>query len=145
MLDPELRKEIIMEHYLNPINRNSIEDERYIKVNSNSETCIDNIDLYILFEDDKIKDFHFNGEACAISTSAASIMIKLLVGKTISEVKEIMNNYYNMINEKDYNEDILEEACCYEDIYKQQNRIGCATIPWKGLEKAIKEYENRKK
>ena len=109
MLDPELRKEIIMEHYLNPINRNSIEDERYIKVNSNSETCIDNIDLYILFEDDKIKDFHFNGEACAISTSAASIMIKLLVGKTISEVKEIMNNYYNMINEKDYNEDILEE------------------------------------
>lgn len=145
MLDPELRKEIIMEHYLNPINRDTIEDKRYIKVNSNSETCIDNIDLYVLFEDNKITDIHFNGEACAISTSATSIMIKLLVGKTIDEVKELMNNYYNMINEKEYNEDILEEACCYEDIYKQQNRIGCATIPWKGLEKAIKEYENREK
>lgn len=145
MLDPELRKEIIMEHYLNPINRDTIDDKKYIKVNSNSETCIDNIDLYVLFEDDKIKDIHFNGEACAISTSATSIMIKLLVGKTIDEVKELMQNYYNMINEKEYNEDILEEACCYEDIYKQQNRIGCATIPWKGLEKAIKEYENREK
>lgn len=145
MLDPELRKEIIMEHYLNPINRATIDDKKYIKVNSNSETCIDNIDLYVLFEDDKIKDIHFNGEACAISTSATSIMIKLLVGKTIDEVKELMQNYYNMINEKEYNEDILEEACCYEDIYKQQNRIGCATIPWKGLEKAIKEYENREK
>lgn len=145
MLDPELRKEIIMEHYLNPINRDTIDDKKYIKVNSNSETCIDNIDLYVLFEDDKIKDIHFNGEACAISTSATSIMIKLLIGKTITEVKELMQNYYNMINEKEYNEDILEEACCYEDIYKQQNRIGCATIPWKGLEKAIKEYENREK
>lgn len=145
MLDPELRKEIIMEHYLNPLNRNSIDDKRYIKVNSNSETCIDNIDLYILFENDKIKDLHFDGEACAISTSATSIMIKLLVGKTISEVKEIMNNYYNMVNEKEYNEDLLEEACCYEDIYKQQNRIGCATIPWKGIEKAIKEYEESNK
>lgn len=145
MLDPELRKEIIMEHYLNPLNRNSIEDKKYIKVNSNSETCIDNIDLYVLFEDDKIKDIHFNGEACAISTSATSIMIKLLIGKKISKVKEIMNNYYNMINEKEYNEDLLEEACCYEDIYKQQNRIGCATIPWKGLEKAIKEYEESHK
>ena len=72
-------------------------------------------------------------------------MIKLLIGKKISEVKEIMNNYYNMINEKEYNEDLLEEACCYEDIYKQQNRIGCATIPWKGLEKAIKEYEESHK
>ncbi len=143
MLDPNLRKEIIMEHYLNPINRDTIDDERYVKVNSNSETCIDNIDLYILFEDDKIKDIHFNGEACAISTSATSIMIKLLVGKTIDEVKELMNNYYNMIDEKEYNEEILEEACCYEDIYKQQNRKGCATIPWKGIEKAIKEYESK--
>lgn len=143
MLDPELKKAIIMEHYQNPINRNTIEDNRYIKVNSNSETCIDDIDLYILFEDNKIKDLHFNGEACAISTSATSIMIKLLIGKTIEEVEELINNYYNMIEEKEYNEDLLEEACCYDEIYKQQNRKGCATIPWKGIEKAIKEYKNK--
>lgn len=143
MLDPELKKAIIMEHYQNPINRNTIDDERYLKVNSNSETCIDDIDLYILFEDDKIKDIHFNGEACAISTSATSIMIKLLIGKTISEVKELIENYYNMIDEKEYDEELLEEACCYDEIYKQQNRKGCATIPWKGIEKALKAYENK--
>ena len=143
MLDPELKKALIMEHYQNPINRNTIDDERYLKVNSNSETCIDDIDLYILFEDDKIKDIHFNGEACAISTSATSIMIKLLIGKTISEVKELIENYYNMIDEKEYDEELLEEACCYDEIYKQQNRKGCATIPWKGIEKALKAYENK--
>ncbi len=143
MLEPELKKALIMEHYQNPLNRNTIEDKRYIKVNSNSETCIDDIDLYILFEDNKIKDIHFNGEACAISTSATSIMIKLLTGKTIDEVKKLMSNYYNMIEEKEYDEDLLEEACCYDEIYKQQNRKGCATIPWKGIEKAIKEYEDR--
>lgn len=143
MLDQELKKEIIMEHYQNPINNNIIEDERYIKVNSNSETCIDDIDLYILFEDNKIKDLHFHGEACAISTSATSIMIKLLIGKSIKEVREIIKNYYNMIENKEYNEALLEEACCYDEIYRQQNRIGCATIPWKGIEKAIIEYENK--
>ena len=143
MLDPEFKKAIIMEHYQNPINRNTIEDNRYIKVYSNSETCIDDIDLYILFEDNKIKDLHFNGEACAISTSATSIMIKLLIGKTIEEVEELITNYYNMIEEKEYNEDLLEEACCYDEIYKQQNRKGCATIPWKGIEKAIQEYKNK--
>ncbi len=143
MLDPELKKALIMEHYQNPLNRNTIADDRYIKVNSNSETCIDDIDLYILFEDDKIKDIHFDGEACAISTSATSIMIKLLMGKTIAEVEELMQNYYNMIDEKEYDEDLLEEACCYDEIYKQQNRKGCATIPWKGIEKAIQEYKNK--
>ncbi len=145
MLDEETRKAIIMEHYQNPINKNTIEDEKYQKTNINSETCIDNIDLYILFEDDKIKDIHFNGEACAISTASSSIMIKLLIGKTINEVKELINNYYNMINEKDYNGEILEEANCFEDIYKQKNRIGCATIPWSGIEKAIEEYESKNK
>ena len=46
-----------------------------------------------------------------------------------------------MIDEKEYNEDILKEACCYSGICKQQNRKGCATIPWKGIEKAINAYE----
>ena len=96
-MNPEIKKEIIMENYLNPLNRGAITDEKYIKVNSNSETCIDNIDLYVLFEDGKIKDVHFDGEACAISTSATSIMIKLLIGKTIEEVKNLITNYYNMI------------------------------------------------
>ncbi len=143
MLDAETKKEIIMEHYLHPLNRKITDNPNYIKIKSKSSTCIDDIDLYILFEDNIIKDITFEGEACAISTSATSIMIKLLIGKTISEVKELINNYYNMIEEKDYNQDLLGEAICYDEIYKQQNRKGCATIPWKGIEKAIYEYENR--
>ena len=144
MLDPILKKEIIMENYMNPTNRNTINDDKYIKVNSNSETCIDDINLYILFEDDKIKDIHFDGEACAISTSATSIMIKLLMNKSITEIKEIITNYENMIKHENYDEDLLGEANCYDEIYLQQNRIGCATIPWTGLKKAIAEYESKK-
>lgn len=144
-MNQEIKKEIIMENYLNPLNRGVITDEKYIKVNLNSETCIDNIDLYVLFEDDKIKDVHFEGEACAISTSATSIMIKLLIGKTVDEVKNLITNYYNMIDEKEYNPEALEEANCYDEIYKQQNRKNCATIPWRALEKALAKYEENKK
>ena len=143
MLDPVLKKEIIMENYLNPVNRNTINDDRYIKVNSNSETCIDDINLYILFEDNKITDIHFDGEACAISTSATSIMIKLLLNKTIEEIEELINNYENMIRHEEYDEDLLGEANCYDEIYLQQNRIGCATIPWTGLKKAIEQYKSK--
>ena len=143
MLDPVLKKEIIMENYLNPVNRNTIDNDNYIKVNANSETCIDNINLYILIEDNKIKDLHFDGEACAISTSATSIMIKLLLDKTIEEVEELMNEYDKMIKHESYDEDLLGEANCYDEIYLQQNRIGCATIPWSGLKKAINEYKSK--
>ena len=142
-MDSETKKAIIMEHYTNPLNRDIIDDSRYIKVNSNSETCIDNLDIYVLFNDNKIEDIHFYGEACAISTSAASIMTRLLKNKSIKEVRKIIKEYKDMIETgKEYNE--LEEALAYSDIYKQQNRKGCATIPWLGLEKALNEYEKAK-
>lgn len=142
-MDSETKKAIIMEHYTNPLNRDTINDPRYIKVNSNSETCIDNLDIYVLFNNDKIEDIHFNGEACAISTSAASIMTRLLKDKTIKEVKDLIKEYKDMIETGNEYED-LDEALAYSDIYKQQNRKGCATIPWLGLEKALNEYENTK-
>ena len=145
MLDPVLKKEIIMENYLNPVNRNTIDNNKYIKINANSETCIDNINLYILFEDNKITDIHFDGEACAISTSATSIMIKLLLNKTIEEIENLIDEYNKMIKHESYDEDLLGEANCYDEIYLQQNRIGCATIPWNALKKAIDEYKSKNK
>ena len=109
-MDPEVKREIIMENYLHPYNKEDVTDDRYIKVNTNNESCIDNIDLYVLFEEDKIKDIKFNGEACAISTSATSIMIQLLIGKTLEEAIELAKHYDNMINEKEYNTELLGNA-----------------------------------
>ncbi len=142
-MDSNLKRELIMEHYMNPLNRGVITDPKYIKTKSKAETCIDDIDLYVLIEDDIIKDIHFEGEACAISTAATSIMTKLIKGKTVNEVKDLINEYYKMIEGTEHNEDSLEEAICFDEIYKQENRKGCATIPWRGIEKAIKEYENK--
>ena len=143
-MDENLRKSIIIEHYENPINKKLINDDSYFKINMNSPSCIDNLDFMLKIEDNIIKDVMFDGEACAISTSATSIMIKLLLNKTLEEIENLINNYENMIKHEHYDEDLLGEANCYDEIYLQQNRIGCATIPWVGLKKAIKEYKDKK-
>ena len=140
-MDSELKREIIMEHYQNPINRKIINDESYIKVNTANESCIDNIDMYILIKDNIIKDICFDGEACAISISSTSIMIKNLIGKSVKEAKEYINNFINMVNEKNYDKDILNEAYVYEDIYKQSSRKTCATLPYRGILKVLENYE----
>lgn len=140
MMDQNLKKEIIMDHYLNPKNKISTDDSRYIKVNTNNESCIDNLDFYVLFNGDKIEDIKFDGEACAISTSSTSIMITNLIGMTILEAEEYIRNFEAMINEEEYNSEILNEANAYDDIYKQNNRKNCALLPYKGIKKAILEY-----
>ncbi|MGN1379097.1 MAG: Fe-S cluster assembly sulfur transfer protein SufU [Bacilli bacterium] len=140
-MNPEVKREIIMEHYQNPINRKIINEKSYEKVNTANESCIDNIDMYILIKDKIIKDICFEGEACAISISSTSIMIKNLIGKSITEAKDYINNFINMVNEKNYNKDILNEALVYEDIYKQSSRKTCATLPYRGILKVLEKYE----
>ena len=142
-MDQNMKRSIILEHYQNPKNKGLIEDETYIKINMNNDSCIDEVNLMVKLEDGKIKDVRFDGEACAICTSSTSIMIDTLIGKTIKEAEEIINNFYNMIDEKEYNEEILEQANVYNDIYKQPNRKKCALLAWWGIEKSLKE-ENKK-
>ena len=142
-MNSDIRREIIIDNYQNPVNRKEINDDSFIKVNTRSESCIDDITLYVKLEDNKIIDAYFSGEACAITTSATSIMIKKLIGKSLDEVEEIIQNYYNMVLEKDYDKEILGELNVYDEVYKQSNRIKCALLPFDTLKKAIEEYEKK--
>lgn len=140
-MDSNLRREIIMDNYQDPMNRGLIDDDSYLKVNTNSESCIDNLDYMMKIDDGKIMDIRFDGEACAISTSATSIMIRSLIGKSIEEAKELLINYKNMINEKEYDEELLGELIVYDEIYKQPNRKNCALLPTVAIDKMIGELE----
>lgn len=136
-MDPNLKRSIILDHYQNPKNRGLIEDDSYIKLNMNNESCIDEVNLMVKIIDDKITDIRFDGEACAICTSSTSIMIETLIGKSVSEAEVIYNNFENMINEKEYNKDILDSAVVYDDLYKQPNRKKCALLSWWGIKKIL--------
>ena len=138
-MDSNLRREIIVDNYQNPVNRKKIDDDSFIVASTISDSCIDNITLYVKFKGDVIEDMYFDGEACAITTSATSIMIKKLIGKTIDEANKLMDNYYNMIEEKEYDKELLGEALVYEDMYKQPSRKTCATLFARGISNVLNE------
>ena len=140
-MDRKLRQEIIIDNYQNPYHKGLIEDSSYIQNNTNSVSCIDNVDIMYKIEDGVIEDIYFDGEACAICTSSSSIMVETLTGKTVEEAICILKNYANMIDEKEYDEEILEQAIVYDDVYKQPNRKKCALLPWWGVEKILGELE----
>jgi nitrogen fixation NifU-like protein len=142
-MDTNLKREIIMDNYQDPMNRGLVEDNSYLKTNTNSESCIDNLDFMMKIEDNIVKDIRFDGEACAISTSAASIMIKSLIGKSVDEVREILLNYTNMIQEKDFDCDVLGELNVYDDIAKQPSRKNCALLPSTAIYKMLAELDKK--
>ena len=138
-MDTEFKRAIILENYQNPKNRGLIDDKSYKKINTNSKSCIDQIDLQMKIENGVIEDIRFDGEACAICTSSTSIMIDTLTGKKLDEAINIVDNFENMIDEKEYNESIIGEGIVYSDIAKQPNRKNCALLTWRGARDLIKE------
>ena len=143
-MDTNLKREIIVDNVENPFHRGIKDKENFIKANTHNESCIDNIDLYVKIQDNKIIDAYFEGEACAITTSATSIMLKKIIGLTKEEARSLMKEYYQMIEEEAYNSDKLGELNVYSDISKQPSRKKCATLPFQTLEKTLKisEIEN---
>ena len=141
-MDNNLKKSIIMEHYQRPLNKGLVDDESYEKININSPTCIDNINYMIKIEDGIIEDVKFDGEACAISTSASSIILDMIKGKSKEDALNIINNYEAMINEKPYDKDIFKEALVYDEIYKQANRKKCALMPYEAVKEILEKDDD---
>ena len=135
-----MRRSIILDNYQDARNRGiPNESDGYVKINSNNDSCIDNIDIYVKLDGDIISDVKFEGEACVIAISSSSILSELFIGKKISDVNNILKNYYNMIEESEYDRELLGEACVYDDIYKQPSRKTCVTLFARGMEKIIND------
>ena len=136
-MDQNMKREIILNHYENPRNKGLTHDDGYLISDMDNDSCIDHVIIEAKLSESKIEDIRFDGEACAICTSSASIMTDTLKGKSVNEAKEIINNYYNMIDGKEYNDNILGEANVYQDISNQPNRRKCALLSWWGIDEIL--------
>ena len=127
-MDEDLKRSILLDHYQKPRNKRTVNDNRYLSIHKASDSCIDDITVYILIEDNIIKDVCYDGKGCTICIASCSIISELIKNKTIEEGKTIIENYLNMINQGEFDIDMLEEANAFDTLYKQPNRIKCGTI-----------------
>ena len=139
LMTSQMMRQIIMDHYSDPIHKKQPPKEGYEKVHMHSDNCIDDLDIFLLVESGKIIDACFDGVACTISTSSTDIMCDLLRDKDIEQGKKIIDAFNNMIHEKEYDESLLEEAIVFINTSKQAARIRCATIGWNAADEILKD------
>lgn len=138
VMDKDIKRSIILDNYQNPNNKR-VSGTDYIKINTRNVSCIDNLDIYLKIENDIIKDVSFEGEACVISISSTNILSNLLIGKTKEEGIYLIDNYLKMINEEDYDREVLGELLAFDDTSRQPSRIKCATLSANGIKKFLEE------
>ena len=144
----ELYQEIILDHGKNP--RNLRKTENFNKdAKGHNPLCGDKVHIFLkLSENKKVEDISFQGQGCAISMASASIMTDLLKGKEEKEVKEIVNDFLEMIKEKDeINTNLLKDdektkLMCLSGVKQYPMRVKCATLSWHTLTSAIDKSQN---
>lgn len=142
-IDSMMMREMMMDHYDNPRNKEEVKDPRYKSIRMNSSSCIDDITVQVLLNKDVIEDVKWFGTACVISTSATSVMSELVKGKTLKEAADLMDNYMKMLESQPYDQDKLQEAIIFQNVGRQASRIGCATIGWRGLFQAVVKEDGK--
>ena len=147
----ELYQELILEHGKNP--RNLGKTKNFNKdAKGNNPLCGDNVHVYLKLNDQrKVEDISFEGSGCAISMASASIMTDLMKEKKEVEVKELVNDFLEMIKQNPVlKSKILEEnektkLMSLSGVKKYPMRVKCATMAWHTLTAAMKNSNEKAK
>ena len=132
----DVYNELIMEHSMNSYNKKELKDADFSELGHNPN-CGDEIKLELKLNGDIIEDMAFSGHGCAISQASTSVMIDTLKGKTISEAKEIIKTFIEMIKRETKDEkelEKLEDAIAFKNVSNMPARVKCALLAWHTIE-----------
>lgn len=133
----EIYKQVILDHSKYPHNYGLIDTHYQLELLNPS--CGDKITISMIIENDIIKEAKFIGSGCSISIASASMLTSEIKGLTITEAKNKINNFLNMIMGNEFDKNLLEDSISLENISKLPARVKCATLAWKISEKILEQ------
>jgi nitrogen fixation NifU-like protein len=123
---PALYSDILLDHFRHPRNYGSlaapdISNEQF------NPLCGDRIRIELHVDHSIVNEVRFKGDACAISTAAASLLTELILGADIAELTGIS--------------DVRLISALESDI--QPARLQCALLPLQALREGLKNFNHR--
>lgn len=88
----DMYQEEILDHYRHPHHHGKLENAHRVQAEHNP-LCGDKLTFYIKIENEKIVDVSFEGEGCAISQAAASMLTDDIIGKPVDWVKTLQKEH----------------------------------------------------
>ena len=134
----DLYQEIILDHSKNPQNF-GILNQYTCTAEGNNPMCGDSLTVYVNIENNVISDVSYRARGCAISVASASIMSKIIKGKTIEEVDILFDKFHRLCMGEDIgieDDDEIETLKVLSGVSKFPTRVKCATMSWHAIKEA---------
>jgi len=124
-MDEEIYKENILDHYRNPHNKRALSDFDLTGSGKNI-SCGDAVTLFIKFNDGKVSKVGFEGDGCAISQAATSMLTDKIKDKTMGELRLLTpGDIYDMLG-----------------IKVSPGRTKCALLSYEALSESLTNKKN---
>lgn len=112
-------EEVILDHWKNPRNKGRLPQPDLVGVEVNP-LCGDAVRLELKVSDGKVEEVRFDGQGCAISQAAASLLTELIQGRTLEELRAMKE------------EELLSALGGVI-----QTRLNCALLPLRALRRTV--------
>ncbi|KLU05055.1 iron-sulfur cluster assembly scaffold protein for SUF system, SufE2 [Rhodopirellula islandica] len=119
--EQDIYEEHVLDHYEDPYHHGTLDSASHMDEGKNP-LCGDRIVITLRLDDSgKVSEAWFEGEGCVISQASASMLIELMEGKTVDEVKAFT----------------AEEMLELFGPKLTPNRQKCCLLSWKILQSAL--------
>ena len=135
----ELYQQVILDHNKSPRNFRKIENATRHAEGYNP-LCGDRIDIFLIVENNIIKDISFKGEGCAISKASASLMTSTLKGMKISEAEKLFDKFHELVTgkqEENQDNSDLGKLVVFSGVQEFPVRVKCASLAWHTMMNAL--------
>jgi len=99
--------------------------------------CGDKYTLYLILENGVVGNAKFEGFGCAISKASTAVLVELIIGKTVTELKPIVEKFLELIDadSKLKPEDISDDnqLLAFAAARDFPERRTCASLSWEEL------------
>lgn len=134
----DLYQELIIDHGRHPRNFGKVENATH-QHEGHNPLCGDQLMLYLIVENDVIKEAMFTGSGCAISVASASMMTQFLKNKKVAEAKKYFESFHHLVMDKETKQDVerLGKLNALAGVKAFPMRVKCATLSWHTLMAAL--------
>lgn len=133
----QLYQEHILEHNRSPCNHMHLPDATH-KARGLDALCGDDLYIWLIVSEDRIKQASWTGEACAITTASASMLTEWLAGKTHKELREGFEGFSAMLANPEFEADAaLMTFDSLRPVSGFPSRVRNALLPWRTALQAL--------
>jgi len=133
---PALYQQTVLDHYRNPRNHGVLAACTHAADGVNP-LCGDSLHVELKCVDGRIVDMRFSGEACAITTAAASMLSELVAGCDAGDVAALNAPFEQLLSGDLAAVETLGALNALGELRRYPSRRKCAELPWATLRAAL--------